>query len=64
MPTPGPTPLEQLAAHILAKGNMSREEYSQLSVALSSEVGLTATERRQVNRVFDYIQTGRLTVEL
>ncbi|MBD2103558.1 hypothetical protein [Leptolyngbya sp. FACHB-261] len=57
------TPLEQLTTQILNQGCMSRTEYGELSSALATERELTAGERRQIHRVFDYLQTGRLQVE-
>lgn len=45
---------------IIAAGKMSRQEHLQLASAILSNAKLTEEERRQINRVFDYVQTGRL----
>jgi hypothetical protein len=39
---------------------MNRQEHLQLTSAILSDYRITDEERRQINRVFDYIQTGRL----
>jgi hypothetical protein len=48
---------------ILEKGKMNRQEHIQLTSAMLSDDQMTDEERRQINRVFDYIQIGRLKLE-
>ncbi len=48
---------------ILEKGKMNRQEHIQLTSAMLSDHQMTETERRQINRVFDYLQIGRLKLE-
>jgi hypothetical protein len=48
---------------ILKKGKMNRQEHIQLTSALLSDHQMTDEERRQINRVFDYLQIGRLKLE-
>ncbi len=48
---------------ILAKGKMNRQEHIQLTSAMLSDHQMTDEERRQINRVFDYLQMGRLKLE-
>ncbi len=39
---------------------MSRKEHVQLTSAILSDQHMTNEDRQQINRVFDYIQIGRL----
>lgn len=48
---------------ILEKGKMNRQEHIQLTSAMLSDHQMTDEERRQINRVFDYLQIGRLNLE-
>lgn len=48
---------------ILEKGKISRQEHIQLTSALLSHDQMTDEERCQINRLFDYLQIGRLKVE-
>jgi hypothetical protein len=48
---------------ILEKGKMNRQEHIQLTSAMLSDHQMTDEERRQINRVFDYLQIGRLKLE-
>lgn len=48
---------------ILEKGKISRQEHVQLTSALLSNDQITDGDRRQINRVFDYLQIGRLKLE-
>jgi len=48
---------------ILEKGKMNRQEHIQLTSAMLSDHQMTEEERRQINRVFDYLQIGRLKLE-
>lgn len=45
---------------IIASGQMNRREYLQLTSAILANHRITEDERRQINRVLDYIQIGRL----
>jgi hypothetical protein len=48
---------------ILEKGKLNRQEHLQLTSAMLSDHQMTNEERRQINRVFDYLQIGRLQLE-
>ena len=48
---------------ILEKGRMNRQEHIQLTSAMLSDHQMTDEERCQINRVFDYLQIGRLKLE-
>lgn len=45
---------------IIASGRMSRQQHLELASAILSDYHVTDEERRLINRVFDYVQTGRL----
>lgn len=45
---------------ILASGEMSRQQHLQLTSAMLADRQINEEDRRQINRVLDYIQTGRI----
>jgi hypothetical protein len=45
---------------ILQTGEMTRQQHLQLTSDMLSDHQMTDEERRQINRVFDYLQVGRL----
>ncbi|MBD0313771.1 MAG: hypothetical protein ICV86_13140 [Microcoleus sp. T3-bin5] len=52
--------IRALVDRIITSGQMSRKEHLQLTSVILADNKITGDERRQINRVFDYIQTGRL----
>ena len=52
--------LHQLVDQILAAGEMSRQDHLQLTSILLAEQKLLDSDRNKINRIFDYISTGRL----
>lgn len=52
------TPL--LIERILTSGQLNRWEYLKLMSAILSNRDLSESDRHQINRIFDYVQTGRL----
>lgn len=52
--------IHQLVDHILAVGELSRQEHLKLTSILLAEQKLTDSDRNKINRIFDSIQTGRL----
>jgi hypothetical protein len=52
--------IKPLIDQIISTGKMSRKEHVQLTSAILSNPRMTDEERREINRVFDYIQIGRL----
>ncbi|MBC7969729.1 MAG: hypothetical protein H7Z11_06330 [Verrucomicrobia bacterium] len=52
--------IHQLVDRILAVGEMSRQEHLKLTSILLAEQKLTNGDRNKINRILDYIQTGRL----
>lgn len=52
--------IHAVVQQILRSGEISRQEYSQLASAILSGHQVDDEERRQINRVFDYMQIGRL----
>jgi predicted secreted protein len=52
--------IKQLIDGIIQAGHMTRQEHLNLTSTLLSEQKMSDEDRIQINRVFDYIQTGRL----
>ncbi|MDJ0798688.1 MAG: hypothetical protein QNJ51_18020 [Calothrix sp. MO_167.B12] len=52
--------VQKLVDRIIASGEMSRQDYSLLTSTVIADGEVSDVERRQINRVFDYIQSGRL----
>lgn len=52
--------IQQFTRHVLDAGEMTRQEHLQLTSLLLSAQRLSVTERREINRIFDYVQLGRL----
>ncbi len=52
--------ITQLLERILTAGQLNRWEYLNLMSAILSNRELSEADRHQINRVFDYVQTGRL----
>lgn len=52
--------IHAVVQRILRSGEISRQDYSQLASAILSDQQIGDEERRQINRVFDYMQIGRL----
>lgn len=52
--------IQKLVDRIIASGKMNRQDYSLLTSTVSADGEVSDIERRQINRIFDYIQTGRL----
>lgn len=52
--------LQQMVDRILSAGQLSRQEYLQLTTAILSDYLVTDEQRHQLNQVFDNIQTGHL----
>lgn len=54
--------IQQIVDQILSGGQLSRQEYLQLTTAILSDYNVTDEERRQINFIFDEVQAGRLTL--
>jgi hypothetical protein len=52
--------LQNILDRALEVGEISRKEYLQLTSAILADYRMSDEERRQINRIFDYVQTGRL----
>jgi hypothetical protein len=52
--------IKQMIEQIISIGQINRQEHLQLTSTILSDHRITDEERRQINRVFDYIQIGRL----
>jgi hypothetical protein len=51
-----------LIERILTAGQLNRWQYLKLMSAILSNHQLSDTDRRQINRIFDYVQTGTVKV--
>lgn len=52
--------IAQMVDRIVASGKIARREHLILTSAILSDDKISEEERYQINRVFDYIQIGRL----
>jgi hypothetical protein len=52
--------ISQIVERIVSSGKLARREYLMLTSAILSDDKISEEERYQINRVFDYIQIGRL----
>ena len=50
----------QMVDRIVASGKISRREHLVLTSAILSDDKITEEDRHQINRIFDYLQIGRL----
>lgn len=49
-----------IVERIVSSGKIARREHLMLTSAILSDEKISEEERYQINRVFDYIQIGRL----
>ena len=54
--------VQPLVAQIISSGQMSRKEHVQLTTAILADQQITNADRQQINRIFDYVQIGRLRI--
>ena len=54
--------VQPLVAQIITSGKMSRREHVQLTTAILADQQMTNDDRQQINRLFDYVQIGRLRI--
>ncbi|MEG3841284.1 hypothetical protein QUB63_34015 [Microcoleus sp. ARI1-B5] len=52
--------ISQMVDRIVASGKISRREHLVLTSAILSDDKISEEDRYQINRIFDYIQIGRL----
>ncbi|UKO99783.1 hypothetical protein [Nostoc sp. UHCC 0870] len=52
--------VKQIVDKILSSGKMSRQDHTLLTSTVFNKRDVREGERRQINRVFNYIQTGQL----
>jgi hypothetical protein len=52
--------ISQMVDRIVASGKIARREHLVLTSAILSDDKLSEEDRYQINRIFDYIQIGRL----
>ena len=61
-PTPSNLTIEQLIAQILESHQIGRQQHLQLTSAMLGDKNITDESRRQINRILDQIQTGRIKI--
>jgi hypothetical protein len=54
--------IKPMIEQILSAGHISRQEHLRLTSAMLSDFELTDEDRRNMNRIFDYIQANRLKI--
>ncbi len=54
--------LTQLLDRILTSGELDRSDYLKLMSAILSDHQISDDQRNEINRIFDYVQTGRFTL--
>ena len=52
--------ISQMVDRIVASGKIARREHLVLTSAILSDDKISEEDRHQINRVFDYLQIGRL----
>ena len=52
--------ISQMVDRIVASGKITRREHLFLTSGLLSDDKISEEDRHQINRIFDYIQIGRL----
>ncbi len=56
------TNIPQLINQVINSGKLTRQEYMLLTIAMLSSQGISDTDRQQINRVFDNIQTAQIKI--
>jgi hypothetical protein len=54
--------IRQLVDKIIASGQVTRQEHVKLTFTLLAEQRVSDEDRIQINRIFDYLQAGRLKI--
>jgi hypothetical protein len=52
--------VKKIVDRIIISGKMSRQDHKLLTSTVLANGNINDTDRRQINRIFDYIQTGQL----
>ncbi|AOY83712.1 hypothetical protein BJP36_31150 [Moorena producens JHB] len=52
--------IETMVNQMITRGQLSRQEYLQLTSAFLCDYNISDAERHQINRIFDNVQTGRV----
>lgn len=52
--------IHQLITRILESNQIGRQQHLQLTSAMLGDKNITDEDRRQINRIFDQIHTGRI----
>ncbi|WP_086766849.1 hypothetical protein [Nostoc sp. 106C] len=52
--------VKQIVDRILSSGSMSRQDHGLLTSTVLANGDINDEDRRQINRIFDHVQTGQL----
>lgn len=61
-PIPVSLNIHQLIARIVESNEIGRREQLQLTSAMLNDKHINEEDRRQINRIFDHIQSGRIKI--
>ncbi|GAB4301257.1 MAG: hypothetical protein Fur0025_41360 [Oscillatoriaceae cyanobacterium] len=61
-PNQPPIKVKELIERILESAEIRRPEHMELNTALLADKYVTEEQRREINRIFDQIQAGRITI--
>jgi hypothetical protein len=61
-PIPVSLNIHQLIARIVESNEIARREQLQLTSAMLNDKHINEEDRRQINRIFDHIQSGRIKI--
>lgn len=62
LPSQPSCPVTQLVDQVLQARSISQEQYQELSTIVLADGTVDETERKQINRLFDAIQNGRVKI--
>ena len=54
--------VNQMVETIMTSGQITRRQHIQLTNAILSENQITEEDRRQINRILDYLQIGKIKI--
>lgn len=54
--------VNQMVETIMTTGQITRRQHIQLTNAILSENQITDEDRRQINRILDYLQIGKIKI--
>ncbi|WP_199245189.1 hypothetical protein [[Phormidium] sp. ETS-05] len=61
-PNQPPIKVKELIERILESAEIRRQEHMDLTTAVLADKYINEEQRREINRIFDQIQAGRITI--